>query len=224
MKRFFFLLTSLLIISGALGVRECVYDPRGFTFHCSNNMPGTSIGPGDEGNITIVCCFTERSFQDSDETLPVQVEVKGHWFHRVQNPDGSWNEINDTYPASQWITNVSYPERVKGFESFPVVIEYSLPESSPAYQAGAVIQSRVDIMVVMEGGIVPNNAVYPQIRIPDDWEPGGLIGFFNDLIGNNPEVIAGGAGLILVSALAYSISKKKKKRKRMKQILKNKKA
>jgi|GEM_PF-3329530 len=206
MRRIIFSIIGLLMIASAFAVRECVYDPRGFTFHCSNNMPGTSIGPGQEGEITIVCCFTGREYQDSDEQLEITAEVIYNWAHRIQNPDGSWTTLNDTYPASDFITGIDYPNMSKGFETFPVTIHYSLPEESALYQPGVSIPSRVDIQVVTGKGVVPNNAVYPQIRIPDDWTPESV-----DLV----PMISGGAVIGLLSVFSVSVVRKKKKRSRM---------
>jgi len=170
----------LISLSMALGANECVYDPRGFTFHCSNNMPGTEIGPGLNGSITITCCFTSKDYIDSSTELPITIEIKNSWVKIVQQEDGSDKVINNTYPASSFITKVEYPNSSKGFTAFPVTIHYNLPEDSPLYKAGELISSRVDIRVVMPGGIIPNNAVYPQIRIPNNWIPNGFS--FNPLL------------------------------------------
>jgi len=207
MRKIFFALISVLMLSSALGVaRECVYDTRGFTFHCSNNMPGIEIGPGLEGEITVVCCFTETKYLDSNETLDITVEIVDSWFHRVQNEDLSWEEINETYPASAFITGVNYPESSKGFESFPVTVYYKLPAESPLYEAGARISSRIDIMLDMGGGIIPNNAILPQINIPDDWE---------GVQDNYVPLIAGGASLVVTVVLIITLFRKKRKSKRM---------
>ncbi len=202
MKKILFILVSALMLSSAFGVRECVYDPRGFTFHCSNNMPGTKISPGGEGEITIVCCFTGRQYLNSTKEETITAKAVGSWVRSRQLPDGSWEKINQTYPASAFITKIDYPNKSRGFHSFPVTIHYKLPKDSPLYKPGAVIPSRVDIMVHKEGSVTLNNMVLPQIRIPENWKR------------NSPEQVILGAvaGGSVLGALIFVRKKRKKKK------------
>ncbi len=162
------MIIGVLLFNSAFAVRECIYDPRGFTFHCSNNMPGIQLMPGEEGNITIMCCFTERRFMDSDAEMPITAKVVFNDTYLKQFPNGTIIKIENDFPASKFITGVDFPNSSKGFESFPVTIHYKLPKTSSLYKPNAIIPSRIDIRVILEG-VVPNNAVYPQIRIPADW-------------------------------------------------------
>lgn len=202
--------TLLISLSFVFGTNECIYDPRGFTFHCSNNMPGTEIGPGLNGSITITCCFTGKQYQDSDTELLIYTEIVNSSSYKQQNQDGSWKLISDVFPASNFITKIDYPNSSKGFTPFPVTIYYSLPENSPLYKAGEILSSRVDIRLIMTGGVIPNNAVYPRIRIPNDWSPSGFV--------FNPLLIAG-IGLGLLSVTGFTIFTKKRKSNKMKKVL-----
>lgn len=210
MRNLMLISTFLISLSMTMAANECVYDPRGFTFHCSNNMPGTEIGPGLNGSITITCCFTGKQYQDSDTELLIYTEIVNNSSYKQQNQDGSWDVISDIFPASNFITKVEYPNVSKGFTPFPVTIHYSLPENSPLYKPGELIPSRVDIRLIMPGGVIPNNAIYPKIRIPKDWTPSGFT--------FNPLLIAG-VGMGLFSVLGFTVFTKKRKSSKMKKVL-----
>ncbi len=199
----------MLLFSIGFSIDACKYNPKGFMFHCTNNMPGIELKPGEEGNITIFCCFTHRKYINSTEEVNITAKPVYEWVRKIQNPDGTWREEKTVYEASKFITWIKYPNSSRGFETFPVIIHYKLPANSPVYAPGKILQSRVDIMLKLGGGIIPNNAIFPRIRIPSTWVNANLV---LAVVG-----IVIGTSLITSIALIRKRGKKKKIEKTIKE-------
>ncbi len=210
MKNALLAIVSLLIISTAFAQgSSCLYKPGSFIFRCSNNLPGTTIRPGEEGNITIYCCFTSDYYKEhSDEEVNITYKILNEFFQKVQREDLSWNEVTYEYPASNFITEVEIPNKSKGFTDIPIVIHYKLPAHSEYYKPGAVLYSRIDFDAKIPGSFMPRNSVYPRIIIPQDWKPDNTINIVLGILG----------GILLLVPGGFLI-RKKRKAKKLKKII-----
>lgn len=198
--------------------RHCKYKPGAFIFHCSNSRPGRYITPGDNSSyIEITCCFTSDAYWESNETVDLTVNKVYNYTYLTQERNGSVFEHFEDYPATQFISKIEAPSKVRGFEEFKVRIWFDLPKYSPVYVAGENLEGRVDVILKL-GTINPKNAIFPQIYIPPDWEPAGTIPISWVIY----PVITGSCSLAGYAIYKKITLKKKRKKKKSKKSTKRK--
>ena len=172
------LLTALLIISiisinTAFSEDVCKYIAGQTIFRCDNSMPNLVIIPGTEQNLTINCCLTGDSYNNTDVyEADINIVLNETFMNQYMENGTRITETNLViYNSSKWIADYYLPENIAGFQAFPVTITYKTPLFSNEYIKGAVLKSRFDLSVNIPGTMIPQLAILPNIMLPADYKP-----------------------------------------------------
>ncbi len=203
MKRF---ISIILILVAAFNIgfsttSACSMNSHASTWHCSNNSPGISLKPGEEGNITIYCCYTSP-YASIDDEYTLQVKIIENYTRSVQQPNGEWETENIFYSGSGFIDAIYYNKTVHPYEDIPITIHFKLPPKSEYYEAGETLKARTDIMLNTGGSFILNNVVVNRIVIPDNWRR-PIIDIIVDFVKENPIVI--GSAILIFTVILMAL-------------------
>ncbi|HLE06923.1 MAG TPA: hypothetical protein VI790_06210 [Candidatus Nanoarchaeia archaeon] len=173
MRRAQIALIILLTIGCASAEDVCRYIPGQTIFKCNDVLPNIVVMPGTSANLTIYCCLTGDTLNNTETNYNTQITIIHNETFRKQistNGTLSIQENLKIYKASDWITSIDAPESLLGFEEFPIKVELSIPYDNSLYPA-EIIKARFDVLVDLPGGMAPNIAVLPNIIISQGWAP-----------------------------------------------------
>jgi hypothetical protein len=198
------LIILLVLSTGFSSTSACSLSTNSYTWHCSNNSPGINISPGEKGEVVFYCCYTGPGLT-GDEELGMDVQIKTNDPQIVQQENGSWININEFYPGSEFITGITYNSTIHPNEDTEIIIHFSLPEESEYYEAGEVIEARTDVLLDDGGSFILNNVIETRIFIPYDWNPSLLIRVRNFIRDNYLWI---GIGILILIVLFIIIQRK----------------
>jgi hypothetical protein len=164
---------SIISINIAFSEDVCKYVAGQTIFRCDNSMPNLVITPGTEQNLTINCCLTGDSYNNTDNyNAHINIVLNQSFGKQYVENETRITEINLViYNSSKWIADYYLPENITGFQAFPVTITYKTPLFSNEYIKGAVLKSRFDLSVNIPGTMIPQLAILPNIMLPADYKP-----------------------------------------------------
>jgi hypothetical protein len=158
------LIPILLLLTCVLAV-ECISSPGNITLTCDPTSLDLELEPGESGSVNFQCCFTS----EGNETFRLLVHNRDEWFIDVEQPDGTFTTIQELFPASVYVSDISAPENSTHSQVFEVDISLNLPASF-TYQTGSA-DAGIEVLIDTELEQDPYSHIIISLKEPAQEPP-----------------------------------------------------
>ncbi|MDD4353436.1 MAG: hypothetical protein PHN56_03180 [Candidatus Nanoarchaeia archaeon] len=166
------LILSTITLNTAYSEDVCRYIEGQTIFRCDDALPNLIIIPGTEQNLTIYCCLTGDSYNNTN-SYQGNIKILPNYTYRneyFENGTMISEILIKFYNASKWISAYYLPEDITGFQTFPVIITFKAPTFSNEYKEGMILNARFDLSIHILGKMIPQLAIIPNIMLPADYK------------------------------------------------------
>ncbi|MFA5303404.1 MAG: hypothetical protein WC393_02620 [Candidatus Nanoarchaeia archaeon] len=171
------LITTLMLLtltlSPAFSEDVCRYIAGQTMFRCNDVLPNIVLIPGQEQNLTVYCCLTGDGLENITINN-VNLKILTNETSRKQISEESELKVITIlkfYNASNWIINSYIPENIYGFEAFPITLTFQMPYFTNEISVGEIVKARFDVSVDINGNMVAQQSILPNIMLPADYKP-----------------------------------------------------